>query len=577
MGILNNLFIFIGEKFGFLHHSLKRRRDSLSEEEEDDALRIGCQSLRSSKRPKWMNNPHHSTMSSDGSGIKSTQTLNEGVSSITVPVKNSCQRSASDSKENVEVITLTSSNDDSTDTRLPLSDLTIRKKNKSSFEETYRNHMRQKTPLQGRRPSDIHQRLFNNITKTSQLSNKQTALKETLRMQERKKYSELLADYSRSSSLSLQNRKYSSTMMNDIFKPSCSASPQVVEVVDLTKDNKKHIHLPVKQWQPAESNTDDDDVKIIEERPSVVGLNTLEKKLSQNCVVSPQWIAEMQQRYSEKEREKKRKLEEEKLKRELYASHNHRKREDALESRLRRHLKLTDIVLDDTEVVPPLPQLTPEMNRIIDGAFKPTPSEEILVEGFGQQLKRKDIQTLYKLNWLNDEVINFYMNLLIERGKQESYLKVYSFNTFFYPKLISQGYSSLRRWTKKVDIFTHDLLLFPIHLGVHWCMASIDFRDRKVRYYDSMGKENNKCLNALLQYLVSESLDKKKTSYDISTWATENMKDIPQQMNGSDCGMFSCMFAEYVSRNAKITFSQKEMPYFRRKMVYEIISKKLLM
>ena len=28
-------------------------------------------------------------------------------------------------------------------------------------------------------------------------------------------------------------------------------------------------------------------------------------------------------------------------------------------------------------------------------------------------------------------------------------------------------------------------------------------------------------------------------------------------MNGSDCGMFSCKFAEYISRRAKITFSQQ--------------------
>ena len=31
---------------------------------------------------------------------------------------------------------------------------------------------------------------------------------------------------------------------------------------------------------------------------------------------------------------------------------------------------------------------------------------------------------------------------------------------------------------------------------------------------------------------------------------------IPQQMNGSDCGMFACKFAEYITRGAQITFSQ---------------------
>ena len=54
------------------------------------------------------------------------------------------------------------------------------------------------------------------------------------------------------------------------------------------------------------------------------------------------------------------------------------------------------------------------------------------------------------------------------------------------------------------------------------------------------------------------------------------VKDIPQQMNGSDCGMFTCKFAEYLSRNANITFSQEDMPYFRRRMIYEIVEAKLM-
>lgn len=53
-------------------------------------------------------------------------------------------------------------------------------------------------------------------------------------------------------------------------------------------------------------------------------------------------------------------------------------------------------------------------------------------------------------------------------------------------------------------------------------------------------------------------------------------QDIPQQMNGSDCGMFSCKFAEYLSRNASITFTQEHMPYFRRRMVYEIVTQRLM-
>jgi len=49
--------------------------------------------------------------------------------------------------------------------------------------------------------------------------------------------------------------------------------------------------------------------------------------------------------------------------------------------------------------------------------------------------------------------------------------KVYSFNTFFYPKVLSGGHQAVRRWTKQVDLFSYDYVLVPVHLGMHWCLA----------------------------------------------------------------------------------------------------------
>lgn len=91
-----------------------------------------------------------------------------------------------------------------------------------------------------------------------------------------------------------------------------------------------------------------------------------------------------------------------------------------------------------------------------------------------------------------------------------------------------------------------------------------------------MGSANDKCLMALRNYLETEHLDKKSTRLDTSDYKLINMDDIPQQMNGSDCGMFSCTFAEFISRDARITFTQEDMPYLRKKMVVEIMLGELL-
>ena len=42
-------------------------------------------------------------------------------------------------------------------------------------------------------------------------------------------------------------------------------------------------------------------------------------------------------------------------------------------------------------------------------------------------------------------------------------------------------------------------------------------------------------------------------------------------MNGSDCGVFACTFAEFLSRDADLAFEQSDMPLIRRTMVWEIL------
>ena len=220
--------------------------------------------------------------------------------------------------------------------------------------------------------------------------------------------------------------------------------------------------------------------------------------------------------------------------------------------------------------------LTEEQECMVDNALVPNPSSEVLSDAFKLQLTRKDISTLGGLNWLNDEIINFYMNMIMERGKQKDFPSVHAFNTFFYPKIVSSGHSGVKRWTRRMDIFSMDYIMVPVHLGMHWCLATVDMRNKEIRYYDSMGGTNNLCLNALKQYLQDESLDKRKVVFDTSNFKLINVQDIPQQMNGSDCGMFACKFAEYISRDATVNFSQEHMPYFRRKMVLEILMQGLL-
>lgn len=48
-------------------------------------------------------------------------------------------------------------------------------------------------------------------------------------------------------------------------------------------------------------------------------------------------------------------------------------------------------------------------------------------------------------------------------------------------------------------------------------------------------------------------------------------QETPQQENGYDCGVFTCQFLETLSRGEEaFNFTQRDMAYLRRRMIWEI-------
>ncbi|KAF6385469.1 SUMO specific peptidase 2 [Rhinolophus ferrumequinum] len=223
-------------------------------------------------------------------------------------------------------------------------------------------------------------------------------------------------------------------------------------------------------------------------------------------------------------------------------------------------------------------EFTEDMEKEISNALGHGPQDEILSSAFKLRITRGDIQTLKNYHWLNDEVINFYMNLLVERNKKQGYPALHAFSTFFYPKLKSGGYQAVKRWTKGVNLFEQELILVPIHRKVHWSLVVIDLRKKCLKYLDSMGQKGHRICEILLQYLQDESKTKRNIDLNHLEWTHYSMKphEIPQQLNGSDCGMFTCKYADYISRDKPIAFTQHQMPLFRKKMVWEILHQQLL-
>ncbi|KAI3692237.1 hypothetical protein L6452_32048 [Arctium lappa] len=231
----------------------------------------------------------------------------------------------------------------------------------------------------------------------------------------------------------------------------------------------------------------------------------------------------------------------------------------------------------------PFRDLTEDEKEMVNNAFSLSNRRKILVthENSNITITGEVLQCLRPRAWLNDEVINIYLELLKERENREpqKFLKCHFFNTFFYKKLVSgrtgYDYKSVRRWTtqKKLGygLLECDKIFVPIHKEIHWCLAVINKKEGKFQYLDSLGGADKKVLRVLAKYITDEVKDKTGKDIDITSWEQEFVTDLPNQENGFDCGMFMIKYADFYSRNIGLCFKQEHMPYFRLRTAKEIL------
>lgn len=84
--------------------------------------------------------------------------------------------------------------------------------------------------------------------------------------------------------------------------------------------------------------------------------------------------------------------------------------------------------------------------------------------------------------------------------------------------------------------------------------------EKRIQYYDSYEGEGKgrKYLNGILQYLKDEHKRQFKSDMDESEWrlVTCSTIDTPQQLNGCDCGVFVCLFADFIAMDCAPVFDQ---------------------
>ena len=210
-----------------------------------------------------------------------------------------------------------------------------------------------------------------------------------------------------------------------------------------------------------------------------------------------------------------------------------------------------------------------------------TKSDESPAPQSAVRLLRRDYATLSGSNWLNDEVINSYLSLVVHRiNSLYGSTTVFAFGTHFFMKLIHSDcdFTAVQRWTRKVDIFNYDMLLLPCNLTNHWGLAVVDFRGGRIAYFDSIGISGSDVVHVLIDFLSFEYMKKKGKPKSFNHLDRIVPSNIPVQENSHDCGVFLCQYCNcLMSRKQVFPFTQKDIPYLRQRMGVELLIGKVPM
>jgi len=188
-----------------------------------------------------------------------------------------------------------------------------------------------------------------------------------------------------------------------------------------------------------------------------------------------------------------------------------------------------------------------------------------------------DLATLRPGRWLSDAVLTAYF-ALVEAHHSQAHggkKRIHIFSPHFMTVFLKNGFKHVKSWTKKFDLFALDKVLVPVHVnGNHWIMMVADMRAKTITTYDSLGKDNAWAAEALHRYLQFKAIDDDKNVPD--DWEfIPLLKDVPQQKNTFDCGVFAARFAFLAANDRPFDFGQSNIPELRKRMMDDLQQKML--
>lgn len=183
------------------------------------------------------------------------------------------------------------------------------------------------------------------------------------------------------------------------------------------------------------------------------------------------------------------------------------------------------------------------------------------------EIRQSDLNRLINNEWLNDNIIEIYLQLLIKSSSQTS---MYAFNTNYYVMTIDNQYQDTLPPSWAVKALNKVVKFFvPIfHNQNHWSLVFVDSIHHNLFHFDSLYEPSEYIVDQIKSHFSKCASNFK----NIQDYSTNYQSKVPKQKNGVDCGVFLCVYARCIILNEEFNFEQKDIPYWRAHILNEIKS-----
>lgn len=196
---------------------------------------------------------------------------------------------------------------------------------------------------------------------------------------------------------------------------------------------------------------------------------------------------------------------------------------------------------------------------------------ENVISRFNIDLTTQHLRCLDITNWLNDEVINMYLSLVVETKPL-----MFCTSSAFFVSMVQKGIESqeIFKWYKHDKLFELKYLFIPIHMVPnHWIGVYVDFKNKYINYMDSFGNVDYRVAQWIMWYLKKRHKIEKGSDLIVGDWEFYNSgRTCPQQTNAYDCGVFVCQYFRHIANNVQLTFTQRDIVNIRSEMQMDLIN-----